>query len=205
MNYFAHLTLARPTVPSKVGNLLGDFMRGVREEDLPEAVRRGLYNHRLVDRFTDQHPLVMESRALFSPHRRRFAGVALDVLFDHFLIRHWGRFHDTPLEYAIETDYQSLRHGTPLMPAPMRATTGNIVEYDWFGHYAELGNVGRALDRIAARIRFANRFDGALEDIERHHDRLEAVFLVLYPALRDHVAEQALEHPRGDSPAITTG
>ncbi len=29
MNYFAHLTLARPTVPSKVGNLLGDFMRGV--------------------------------------------------------------------------------------------------------------------------------------------------------------------------------
>ncbi len=97
MNYFAHLTLARPTVPSKVGNLLGDFMRGVREPDLPEAVRLGLHNHRLVDRFTDHHPLVIESRALFSPQRRRFAGVALDVLFDHFLIRHWSRFHDTPL------------------------------------------------------------------------------------------------------------
>ena len=37
-------------------------------------------------------------------------------------------------------------------------------------------------------------FDGAIEDIERHHDRLEAVFLTLYPALREHVDEQALEN-----------
>ena len=50
MNYFAHLALARPTPASKVGNLLGDFMRGVREEELPPPVRQGLRNHRLVDR-----------------------------------------------------------------------------------------------------------------------------------------------------------
>ncbi|HAB08981.1 ACP phosphodiesterase [Alloalcanivorax sp.] len=205
MNYFAHLTLARPTVPSKVGNLLGDFMRGVREPDLPEAVRLGLHNHRLVDRFTDHHPLVIESRALFSPQRRRFAGVALDVLFDHFLIRHWSRFHDTPLDQAIDKDYRLLRDGAALMPATMRATTGRIVEHDWFGHYAELENVGRALDRIAARVRFANRFDGAIEDIERHHDRLEAVFLALYPALREHVDEQALEAPPADDGGVTAG
>ena len=100
-------------MPSKVGNLLGDFMRGVREPDLPEAVRLGLHNHRLVDRFTDHHPLVIESRALFSPQRRRFAGVALDVLFDHFLIRHWSRFHDTPLAQAIDKDYRLLRRRRP--------------------------------------------------------------------------------------------
>ena len=87
----------------------------------------------------------------------------------------------------------------------MRATTGRIVEHDWFGHYAELQNVGRALDRIAARVRFANRFDGALEDIERHHDRLEAVFLTLYPALREHVDKQALENPPADGGGVTGG
>jgi acyl carrier protein phosphodiesterase len=195
MNYFAHLALAQPTVASKVGNLLGDFMRGVREDELAEPVRRGLHNHRLVDRFTDHHPLVVEGRQRFSVRRRRFAGVALDVLFDHFLIRHWARFDDRPLQAVIDENYRLLQRGTALMPETMRITTRHMAEHDWFNHYAQLDNVGRALDRIAARIRFANQFHGALEEILEHHDHLERVFLELYPQLRAHVTAEALEPP----------
>lgn len=193
MNYFAHLTLARPSAESKVGNLLGDFMRGVRVEEIPEPVRLGLENHRLVDRLTDVDPGVVASRRLFSPQRRRFAGVALDVLFDHFLIRHWRRFHHRPLETVIAADYRWLLEGEPLMPEPMRRTTRRMVEYDWIHHYRELDNVGRALDRIAARVRFANRFEGALDDILEHHDHFETVFLDLYPRLQEAVKKTGLE------------
>ncbi|WP_101675374.1 acyl carrier protein phosphodiesterase [Alloalcanivorax mobilis] len=195
MNYFAHLALAQPTVASKVGNLMGDFMRGVQPEALPEPVRQGLHNHRLVDRFTDHHPLVIDSRRRFSDQRRRFAGVALDVLFDHFLIRHWSRFHERPLQEAIDENYRLLLTGAPLMPEAMRATTRHMVEHDWFNRYAELEGIGRALDRIAARIRFTNRFQGMLEEIHAHHDELEAVFLTLYPQLRQVVRAEALETP----------
>lgn len=193
MNYFAHLALARPTAASKVGNLLGDFMHGVREETLPEPVRLGLLNHRLVDRFTDTHPAVRDSRRLFAEPRRRFAGVALDVLFDHFLIRHWARFHKQPLQAAIDHDYRLLSSGRALMPPPMRGVVRRMVAGDWIRRYAELDNVGVALDRIAARVRFANRFQGCQADIERHYHRLEAVFLDLYPRLQRTVASRALE------------
>ena len=193
MNYFAHLALARPTPASKVGNLLGDFMRGVREDELPTPVRQGLRNHRLVDRLTDHHPPVRDSRRLFAAPRRRFAGVALDVLFDHFLVRHWARFHDRPLDAALDDDYRLLRAGEPLMPTDMRAVVDRMVSQDWIRRYAELDTVGRALDRIAARVRFANRFQGCQVDIERHYRELEAVFLDLYPRLQRAVAEQALE------------
>ena len=193
MNYFAHLTLARPSVESKVGNLLGDFMRGVREEALPDPVRCGLANHRLVDRVTDRHPAVVASRQLFSPQRRRFAGVALDVLFDHFLIRHWQRFHHRPLQSVIQADYAWLAQGERLMPEPMRATTRRMAEFDWINHYATVENVGRALDRIAERVRFRNDFAGALEDILRHYDQFESVFLTLYPQLQETVRCQGLE------------
>lgn len=193
MNYFAHLTLAQPTVASKVGNLMGDFMRGVREDQLPPAVRQGLRNHRLVDRFTDQHPLVIDSRRLFSPARRRFAGVALDVLFDHFLIRHWDRFHAPALSVEIQDDYRWLRQGALLMPEPMRIVTRRMAEHDWFSQYADLHNVGMALDRIAARVRFANQFAGMIEEVDQHYAALEQVFLELYPALRTVVAESRLE------------
>ena len=81
------------------------------------------------------------------------------------------------------------------MPEAMRATTRHMVEHDWFNRYAELEGIGRALDRIAARIRFANRFQGMLEEIHAHHDELEAVFLTLYPQLRQVVRAEALETP----------
>lgn len=196
MNYFAHLTLAQPTAASKVGNLMGDFMRGVREQDLPPAVRDGLHNHRLVDRFTDTYPLVVDSRRLFSPARRRFAGVAMDVLFDHFLIRHWERFYEQPVPQAIRDEYDWLRTGQPLMPARMQVVTGRMVDYDWFSHYADLKNVGEALDRIAGRVRFANQFRGMIEEIDHHYAELEAVFLTLYPALRAEVEKQGVEWVR---------
>lgn len=195
MNYFAHLVLAQPTVTSKVGNLMGDFMRGIREEALSEPVRAGLHNHRLVDRFTDDHPRVRAARRLFSPQRRRFAGVALDVLFDHFLIRHWSRFHDEDLAQVIRADYRHLQYGQPLMPGLMRDTTRRLVSNDWFGHYADLDTVGVALDRIAGRLRFANAFAGSIEDIRLHYGALEDTFLSFYPELRAHVAGAALERP----------
>ena len=58
MNYFAHLVLAQPTVESTVGNLLGDFARGVDRANLPTSIKAGLDNHRAVDRFTDSHPTI---------------------------------------------------------------------------------------------------------------------------------------------------
>ena len=82
MNHFAHLVLAQPTVESTVGNLLGDFARGVDQASLPAAVRAGLLNHRAVDRFTDAHPLVLEMKRSFGARRRRFAGTPAMVLVD---------------------------------------------------------------------------------------------------------------------------
>jgi len=195
MNYFAHLTLAQPTVASKVGNLLGDFMRGVEVSALPESVRLGLRNHRLVDRFTDLHPLVRESRGFFAPQRRRFAGVALDVLFDHFLVRHWERFHVLPLETAIARDYALLASGAELMPEAMRRTAGRLIEHDLFHRYAELDQLALVLDRTASRVRFPNRFQGSIEDICRHYTDLESVFLTVYPQVRRVVRGAALEVP----------
>ena len=92
MNYLAHLFLARPTADSQFGNLLGDFRRGVDIKEFGQAVQLGLKNHYEVDRFTDSHTSVLAAKALFHKSRRRFAPVALDIYFDHLLIKHWASF-----------------------------------------------------------------------------------------------------------------
>lgn len=194
MNHFAHCVLAQPNDESVIGNLLGDFARGVELASLKPAVRAGLENHRAVDRFTDSHPLVVEMKRLFSQRRRRFAGVALDIFFDHLLIKHWDQLEFRDLAQTRDRIYNHLRRGHHQMPnETMQATTRRIVEYDWFGSYQQLDGIAHAIDRVAERIRFPNAFDNAIEDLLANHQQVESGFLEFYPELKNHVAELGLE------------
>ncbi|WP_105189282.1 acyl carrier protein phosphodiesterase [Pseudoalteromonas sp. T1lg48] len=204
MNYLAHLYLAQPNADSHFGNLLGDFRRGLVHQQWPKAVQLGLENHLLVDRFTDQHSSVRCAVSLFSPQRRRFAPVALDVLFDHLLIRHWQDFTSTEFDEFCRQSYQLLNTRSDLMPARMRHVVGKMSEQDWFATYAELDGVALALDRIATRIRFRNDFAGAIEDIERHFDAFEAHFLAFFPELITHVQTHNIELASMDANASPT-
>ncbi len=194
MNHFAHLALAQPTVESTVGNLLGDFARGVDVAALPPAVRAGLDNHRAVDRFTDAHPLVKEMKRRFSRRRRRFAGIALDIYFDHLLINHWRQLEGGDSDAAIAAMYARLHEGRPLMPGErMRRVARRMIEHDWFGSYRERDAVAEAIDRVAGRIRFRHRFYDAIEDLERQQREIRDGFLEFYPELRRHIKNLALE------------
>jgi acyl carrier protein phosphodiesterase len=194
MNHFAHLVLAQATVESTVGNLLGDFARGLDQQQLHPGVLAGLQNHRAVDRFTDSHPLVQDMKLGFSSQRRRFAGIALDIYFDHLLIKHWNIFDERSLADLIAGFYQRMTDGQELMPGEnMRRVTKRMIEFDWFGSYQELDAIAEALDRVAERIRFANQFDNSIVDLQRNHEMIRDGFFEFYPQLQLHVQEQAIE------------
>ena len=194
MNHFAHLVLSQATVESTVGNLLGDFARGVDINLLSAPVHAGLLNHRAVDRFTDSHPLVLEMKRYFSRRRRRFAGIALDIYFDHLLLLHWERFEQRGLDELITEFYRRMAAGRSLMPGEeMRRVTRRMIDYDWFGSYRDADAIAESLDRVAARIRFANDFDNAIEDLQRHHELIRDGFFEFYPQLQQHITEQGIE------------
>lgn len=194
MNYLAHLHLSQPNGESRFGNLLGDFMHGVQPHTYSRLVQAGLANHRLVDKFTDQHAQVIQAKQLFSARRRRFAGIIVDVSFDHFLIKHWSQFSDLPFVHFEQSVYQQLKGLLPKMPASMQTMIGSMVSHRWLDTYASLTGVGRALDNTAARIRFKHQFDNSIEEVQQHYAALEAHFLQFYPELQAHVRARRLEH-----------
>ncbi|WP_017446966.1 ACP phosphodiesterase [Gayadomonas joobiniege] len=189
MNYVAHLYLAQPTPESYFGNLLGDFQRGVQINDLNNQVYLGLKNHLYVDRFTDQHAIVREAKFYFAPHRRRFAGIALDVLYDHFLIKHWQLYSEQKFVLFKRQSYVYLDSQLPQMPVTMQKVVESIVAHDWFASYESQDGVYRALDNISRRIRFKNKFAGSGEDIELHYKNFEQGFLQFFPNLKQAVAD----------------
>lgn len=193
MNYLAHLFLAQPVIESRIGNLLGDFSKGVEITSLPVAIQLGVENHRFVDRFTDTHPEVQQLKTLISPQRRRFAGIMFDMLFDHFLILHWPRFSSLSFQHSCSDYYADLASGQSLMPLQMQRVTRRIIEQDWFSSYAELEGIGFALDRIADRIRFSNEFADSIVEIKRHKTEMEACFLRFFPELIQAVSKREIE------------
>lgn len=193
MNYLAHAVLAQPNPYSLTGNLLGDFCKGIALDTLHPDILAGLLNHRATDSFTDQHPEIRQLKALFSPTRRRFAGIALDVLFDHLLIRHWQQFYSAPFAQYKHQLYADIATAEPLMPQAMATTMRSVRTHDWFNSYQHLPQLGMALDRIASRIRFPHQFVGIIEEIQPQYTVLEQSFLRFYPQLQQHLALLALE------------
>lgn len=189
MNHLAHVFLAPDSPEARLGSILGDFTRGIDVSLLPVPVQQGIRHHRAVDSFTDQHPEVLASKAIFSRQRRRFAGVALDILYDHYLLRHWQRFSQTDRGIFVESIYQELQRNEHLMPEKMAQVTRRMVEHDWFGAYRDLESIGYALDRVAGRIRFANKFTGMIDEIRANDVELEKRFLRFFPDLQSFAGD----------------
>lgn len=188
MNYLAHLYFAEDTPESRVGNLMADFVRGpVDRQPYNGAVMRGMRSHVAVDRYTDGHDVVRESKALISSRRRRFAGIIVDICYDHFLARNWPRFSDEPLAAFIERTYGSLSAYRGDMPPVLSRVIRHMVRHDWLHGYRETAGIGRALDGLSMRIRRPNTLAGSVEELEANYNEMEEQFLRFFPDLVRHM------------------
>ena len=194
MNYLAHLFLARPTADSHFGNLLGDFRRGVDISRFGNAVQLGLKNHYEVDRFTDRHTSVLTAKALFRKSRRRFAPVALDIYFDHLLIKHWTLFTTQSFDDFRQQSFSLLERRLPTMPRTMQHSVGHMITHDWFEDYAKEEGIAKAISVVAKRIRFPNTFHLAVDDINANQDEIEKRFLGFFPDLIKHIKNNGPEN-----------
>lgn len=184
MNYLAHAWLARHSDDAILGQLLGDFVHGQQALlDWPLPVRSEIVRHRWIDRFTDAHPAVVEARSRFGP-LRRYAGIALDVYFDHCLARDWERWNASPLDAFTARVYHILAARQAELPPRLAAMAPRMAAQDWLGSYRQRHSVDRAVRGIATRLsRNGDRLVACLEVLHRERPALETAFLTLFPDL----------------------
>ncbi|MCF7826554.1 MAG: ACP phosphodiesterase [Candidatus Marinimicrobia bacterium] len=187
MNYLAHLLISPDDGLFRLGNIMADFMRDVDPNALPEKVWEGIQLHREVDGYTDSHEVVRGLRKHFSPEKRRFSGIVLDVVFDHFLIKHWEKYSSREFNAFVDECYQDLWQHRGLMPAQMEMVVGWMIKRDWIRSYAELEHVGRALDGLASRLKLKHNFHGSVEEVHEHYEAIESGFTHFFPELLQHV------------------
>jgi acyl carrier protein phosphodiesterase len=192
MNWLAHIFLAEPNVESKLGNLLGDFVKGGARKELNLELQRGIACHTAIDCFTDTHSIVSQSKVRITPPQRRFAGVIIDVAYDHFLIKNWELYSQIPFDDFIIEVYTSFGAYSAI-PVTTKAQIDRMIRDDLLRSYRDLAGVESALQRISSRLegRMQRPFtlELAMPDIIDNYAALDRDFQVFFPELRSHVHE----------------
>ncbi|EHC7016539.1 ACP phosphodiesterase [Salmonella enterica] len=193
MNFLAHLHLAHLADSSLSGNLLADFVRGNPATHYPPDVVEGIYMHRRIDVMTDNLPEVREAREWFRHETRRVAPITLDVMWDHFLSRHWTQISpDFPLQAFV--GYAHAQVATILPDSPPRFV--NLNDYlwseKWLERYRDMDFIQNVLNGMANRRPRLDALRDSWYDLDAHYDALEERFWHFYPRMMEQAARKAL-------------
>ncbi|HEV2539906.1 MAG TPA: ACP phosphodiesterase [Frateuria sp.] len=204
MNHLAHALLAGGDDELRLGGVLGDFVRGAPDPALPAGVREGVALHRAIDGYTDRHADVLAARALFPPPYRRYAGIALDMWFDHCLARDFARWSPVPLQgFSNELRALLQRHEALLPPAAQRFAR-YMQANDLPAAYADPAVLDRALAGIGQRLQRANPLSDMLPLLQALDAPLQQRFEAFFPQLHRFAQAWAacgrVENPSGDEP-----
>lgn len=198
MNFLGHLLLTEPTRAGLLGAILGDFVKDPLTGRFDGALERAIALHRAVDSYTDRHPAVRASVARVSAGRRRYAGILVDIFFDHFLVRHWARYGTESLDDLVERTYATLLEESSRLPPRLQSLAPRMVAQDWLRSYGERDNVALTLRRVSTRLRRGEPLAGGIVELERDADALEADFHAFVPAAIAFARHWRASAPGGD-------
>lgn len=190
MNYLAHAYLAGEADSDRLGGLMGDFVKGPLPCGLPADLAAGVALHRRIDSYADAHPAFQRSRTRVSAARRRYAGVMVDMFYDHLLAAHWEAYSTQALTLYSRGVYDLLDANAALLPERLGQVRIWMRKDDWLCGYRTLEGTGNALDRIARyRLSRPGTLPGAIEELARDYSGFKADFLEF---MRDAIAMTAL-------------
>ena len=173
---------------------MGDFVRGTPDLDLPDRVRDGIYLHRAIDVFTDSHDEVRAARERLPAPFRRYAGILLDMWFDHCLARDFARWSARPLDEFSASLRAEMHAATPILPDSLKRFLGYMDGNDLPAGYVKADAIGKALSGISQRLSRANPVADAMPLLLSEDPMLRGTFERFFPQLARFATDWVRDH-----------
>ena len=183
MNYLAHLYLSFDNEEVLVGNYIADAVKGQQMQQFSAGIQRGIKLHRHIDTYTDNHPVVEHSKSRIRDRYRKYAGVIVDMYYDHFLAANWNDYADQDLLLFTRNAYRKLFKYYMVMPARMKKILPMMAAGNWLASYAKAENIGLALQGMSRRTKFDSGIENGLDELQIHYAELEGDFRQFFPEL----------------------
>lgn len=201
MNFLAHIYLSGTNPKTICGNFIGDGVKGNQVTNYSPEVQKGIALHRFIDHYTDNHPVTAEARMLIRPKFRKYAGVVLDVYFDHFLGTLWSDYHPENLEQFVDKVHNTLNLFEPNMPEKTRRFFHYMKMHNWLLNYRQLDALSRVFHGMASRTPFKSNMEQAVPVLRENYGEIEKAFEVFFPDLQKETQLFLENYPQIDGAA----
>lgn len=194
MNFLAHQFLSGNDDDLKIGNFIADSVKGTPPASLGQGVIKGITLHRRIDSYTDSHPIVLKSIKRLRDRHGKFAGVVVDICYDHFLAKNWSAYSNKELwEYVNGCYALMLKHNKEL-PVRIQEMLPYMVKGNWLYNYRTLDGIDRVFKGMARRTQFDSNMSSAMKDLWMDYQEYEAEFSEFFPEIRAYV-QSLLDDP----------
>ena len=190
MNFLAHIYLSGDNEELILGNFIADSIKGKKYLNYPPGIQKGILLHRRIDHFTDTHPIVRRSSSKLHKNYSHYAGVIVDIFYDHFLASNWEEYSKVPLENFVADFYILLKKNFDLLPTPIQSFLPYMVAENWLLSYASIDGISRILYQMNIRTRNIVQMDKAVNELREHYSEFEKDFSEFFPILKNFSAEK---------------
>ena len=187
MNYLAHTYLSGNNDDIKIGNFLGDWVKGCDYLKYDEDIRTGITMHRNIDSFTDQHPIVHSSASRFQSRYSKYSGVIIDILYDHFLAHNWKDFCDIPLHDYVNRMHNLILNRFELLPERLKNYLPGFMNERWIERYATLDGIRDVLDTMSKRTSLPNETEFAISVMQAFYQDFRYEFFDFFGQIIEFV------------------
>lgn len=192
MNFLAHIYLSGDNDLIKIGNFMADGIRGKHFETFPMEIQKGIILHRAIDTFTDAHPVFRQSTKKLHSRYHHYAGVIVDVFYDHFLAKNWSIYSNENLEEYIQFFYKSLEDNTPILTERTIGIMPYMFQQNWLSSYQTIEGINTILTQMDSRTKNKSKMRFATDELKEFYTEFEQEFTAFFEDLREHANEKLI-------------
>ncbi|SHG30298.1 Acyl carrier protein phosphodiesterase [Flavobacterium micromati] len=183
MNFLAHIYLSGDNDLIKIGNFMADGIRGKQFETYPNEIQKGIILHRAIDTFTDSHPIFRQSTKRLHENYHHYAGVIVDILYDHFLAKNWDSYSDVKLEDFVNRFYQSLENNKNILSERTIAIMPILMKENWLLTYRSIAGINQILTQMDRRTQNQSKMRFATNELGEFYSDFEMEFTEFFKDL----------------------
>lgn len=165
---------------------MADAVKGTIPEHYPNKFREGIRLHRLIDSYTDHHPLVREMIGILCKEFGRYGRILPDLFFDHYLAKNFNCYSSVSLALFARRFYFDLVVNYPYLPVRIRRFMWHFIFTDRLCRY-------RTVEGLIESIEIMVKYRGVSFDMERlycyfidNYARFQNYFISFFPQVIDY-------------------
>lgn len=165
LNFLAHLYLSESCPKIMIGNFIADHIKGNQFTHLDPKIQLGIKLHRQIDTYTDTHEITKRSKRRLHKRYGLFAGIVIDIFYDHYLAKNWKNYSAIPLKIYVNSVYNLVNSYKEILPEKTVQMIPYMVKYNWLYNYKYKEGIKSVLEGMNKRTNKIGQIDLAINDL----------------------------------------